>query len=61
MTQIDLRITGILAAKELRDATRNRWFALYSIAFGGLATALSYLALSGAGSYGVAGFGIYRG
>jgi len=54
---IDLRITKVLAIKELRDATRNRWFALYAIGFGGLATALSYLALSGAGSYGVAGFG----
>lgn len=46
-----------LAKKELRDALRNKWFVLYAIAFGALSLALSYLALSGAGIVGFAGFG----
>ena len=45
-----------LSAKELSDAWRNRWFVLYSVAFAGLALALAWLALSGAGTYGWAGF-----
>lgn len=47
----------ILAQKELRDARRNRWFVLYALAFAGLSLALAWLALSGAGNYGLAGFG----
>jgi Cu-processing system permease protein len=47
----------ILAQKELRDARRNRWFLLYAIAFAALSLALAWLALSGAGNYGLAGFG----
>jgi Cu-processing system permease protein len=46
-----------LTQKELRDARRNRWFILFSIAFAGLALALAWLALSGVGTYGLAGFG----
>ncbi len=46
-----------LAEKELRDARRNRWFILYTVAFAGLALMLAWLALSGVGTYGLAGFG----
>ena len=45
-----------LALKELRDAVRNRWLALYAFAFAGLALALSWTAMSGLGGYGLAGF-----
>jgi Cu-processing system permease protein len=47
----------ILAQKELKDARRNRWFILYAVAFAGLALALAWLALSGIGNQGLAGFG----
>jgi len=47
----------LLAQKELRDALRNRWFLLYTVAFVALALGLSYLALAGAGMVGFAGFG----
>jgi Cu-processing system permease protein len=47
----------ILVRKELRDAARNRWFLLYSIAFTILSLALAGLGLSAAGSSGLAGFG----
>ena len=46
-----------LVQKELRDAFRNRWFLLYAIAFAALSIALAWFSVSGAGSYGVAGFG----
>ena len=50
-------IIWTLAQKELRDALRNRWFVLYTLAFLVLALAFSYLALAGAGLVGFAGFG----
>ncbi len=46
-----------LIQKELRDAFRNRWFLLYAVAFAALSLALAWFSVSGAGSYGVAGFG----
>jgi Cu-processing system permease protein len=46
-----------LIQKELRDAFRNRWFLLYAVAFTGLSLALAWFSVSGAGSFGVAGFG----
>jgi Cu-processing system permease protein len=46
-----------LAQKEMRDALRNRWFLLYTVAFVGLSLAFSYMALAGAGIAGFAGFG----
>lgn len=46
-----------LAQKEMRDALRNRWFVLYTVAFIGLSLAFSYMALAGAGIAGFAGFG----
>jgi Cu-processing system permease protein len=54
---MDLTNILILTQKELRDALRNRWFALYALAFAGLSLALAGMAVSGAGSYGLAGFG----
>jgi Cu-processing system permease protein len=54
---MDLETVFILTQKELRDARRNRWFVLYAVAFTGLSLALAWLALSGAGNYGLAGFG----
>jgi len=54
---IDLANVYVLIQKELRDALRNRWFLLYAIAFAGLSLALAWLALSGAGNFGLAGFG----
>src|SRR5690554_3896657 len=54
---IDIENVIILAQKELRDARRNRWFLLYALAFAGLSLALAWMALSGAGNYGLAGFG----
>jgi Cu-processing system permease protein len=46
-----------LIQKELRDAFRNRWFLLYAVAFAALSMALAWFSVSGAGSFGVAGFG----
>ena len=54
---MDIENIFTLAQKEMRDALRNRWFALYTIAFAGLSLALAWMALSGAGQYGLAGFG----
>ena len=54
---MDLENIFILAQKELRDARRNRWFILYALAFAGLSLLLAWMALSGAGNYGLAGFG----
>src|SRR5512139_796119 len=47
----------IIAQKELRDALRNRWLWLYTVAFAGLALALSSVGMAGAGYGGFAGFG----
>lgn len=54
---MQLSIIWVLAQKELRDALRNRWFLLYTVAFIVLSLAFSYLALAGAGMVGFAGFG----
>jgi Cu-processing system permease protein len=54
---IDIANVYTLSQKELRDARRNRWFILFTVAFAGLALALAWLALSGVGTYGLAGFG----
>jgi Cu-processing system permease protein len=54
---MDLANILTITQKELRDARRNRWFILYAAAFAGLALALAWLALSGVGTYGLAGFG----
>lgn len=46
-----------LANHELRASLRNRWFLLYALIFAVLAVTLSTLSLSGAGMFGLAGFG----
>ncbi len=54
---VDLGNIATVTQKELSDARRNRWFVLYTVAFAGLTLALAWLALSGIGSGGLAGFG----
>ncbi len=54
---IDFENVYVLIQKELRDARHNRWFVLYTIAFAALSLALAWFALSGAGNFGLAGFG----
>ncbi len=54
---IDPRTVVPLVRKELRDALRNRWFLLYTLAFGALAVGLATLSQIGAGLSGFAGFG----
>lgn len=53
-------LSATLLQKELHDSLRNRWFVLYTVAFTVLALGLSFLALSGAGVVGFAGFGRTR-
>jgi Cu-processing system permease protein len=53
----DPRNVGIVAAKELRDAIRNRWFLLYAGIFTVLAVALSFLSSLGVSAYGQVGYG----
>lgn len=40
---IDIANVRIIALRELRDAVRNRWFIVFTVAFAGLALALSAL------------------
>ncbi|HJO60013.1 MAG: ABC transporter permease subunit [SAR202 cluster bacterium] len=47
----------VIARKELKDAMRNRWLALYASIFGTLSFSIAWLALSGTSSYGSIGFG----
>ena len=54
---MQLHTIWIIAQKELRDSLRNRWLWLYTIAFAGLALALSSVGMAGAGYGGFAGFG----
>jgi Cu-processing system permease protein len=54
---VDPRTLWPLVRKELRDSLRNKWFVLYTIAFGALAVALAYLSQLGTGYAGMAGFG----
>ncbi len=54
---MELRVITTLLQKEFRDSLRNRWFLLYTVAFGALSLGLSYFSLSGTGLYGFAGFG----
>ena len=53
----DPRNVAIVAAKELRDAVRNRWFLLYAGIFTVLSVALSFLSSLGAAAYGQVGYG----
>jgi Cu-processing system permease protein len=54
---IDFTNVLALTQKELADARRNRWLLMYAFAFAALSLALAWFALSGAGNYGLAGFG----
>lgn len=54
---MDLAAVGLIAGRELRDSLRTRWFALYTVAFLGLGTGLTYLASSLGGYSGLQGFG----
>jgi Cu-processing system permease protein len=50
------QITSV-AAKELRDSLRNRWFPLYAVLFAVLTSALAWISMAGSGMDGMAGFG----
>ena len=54
---IDLQTIATLSQKEIRDATKSRWLLMFGAGFTIIATALSWMALSGLGTFGVAGFG----
>lgn len=53
---IDLRNIQAIAGKELRDALRNRWFIIFTVAFAGLALALSALSQPGGSQLQIAGY-----
>jgi Cu-processing system permease protein len=54
---IDLQTVATLSRKEVRDAIKSRWLIMFGSGFAVIASALSWMALSGLGSFGVAGFG----
>ena len=54
---IELRIVGVVAAKTLRDAVRDRWFWLYCVGFALLAAGIALIALPDTGLTGDGGFG----
>jgi Cu-processing system permease protein len=54
---IDPRAVVVLAAKELRDARRGRWFLLYAVALAALGLLIAGLAVTQQGAWGLAGFG----
>ena len=51
------RIMATIAAKELRDTIKSRWFWLWTLAFAGLAAILVTVALPGSEIDGYSGFG----
>lgn len=46
-----------LAARELRDAARSKWFLLYTAAFVALGLGVSYVSAASSGGTGLSGFG----
>ncbi len=52
-----LRIIGTIAAREIRDAVRNRWLVAFAICYALLSAAISLLTRSAVGGAGAAGFG----
>jgi Cu-processing system permease protein len=54
---IDIQTIATLSRKEIRDATKSRWLLMFGAGFTVIASALSWMALSGLGTFGVAGFG----
>jgi Cu-processing system permease protein len=57
MNRFDPRNVIVIARKELRDALRSRWFALYALSFALLSLGLSALSLAGADLAGFSAFG----
>lgn len=53
----ELWVVRVLAAKEIRDALRDRWLWLYAASFALLATAISSIAVADSTNIGFAGFG----
>lgn len=53
----DRRLIGTIAAKEITDALRSRWFWMWTIAFSGLAGFMASVALPGAQVSGSGSFG----
>lgn len=51
------RSTLTIAARELRDAVRSRWFILYTASFAGLGLGVSFVSSAGAGATGLSSFG----
>lgn len=47
----------VIAARELRESVRSRWFLLYSIAFAALGLGVSFISGSGSQSLGLSGYG----
>ncbi len=52
-----IRNIATIAERELRDAMRSRWFALYTLTFAALGLGVSYVSAAGGGGAGLAGFG----
>lgn len=57
ISMIDFQTVATLSRKEVRDAAKSRWLLMFGGGFAVIASALSWMALSGLGSFGVAGFG----
>lgn len=54
---MELNIVSTVAGRELREALRNKWLAIFTLGFTGLAFALSRTSLASAGYAGLGGFG----
>lgn len=52
-----MRRVRLIAAREMRDAWRNRWFVLFTFAFALVAVGLSWLSTTGVVGVGFAGYG----
>lgn len=52
-----LRNVASIAARELRDAVRSRWFLLYTLGFAALGLGVSYISAASGGGTGLSGFG----
>lgn len=52
-----MRNLTLIAGREMRDAWRNRWFLLFTAAFGLVAVGLSWLSTTGVVGLGFAGYG----
>ena len=50
-------LVGVIAAKEIRDAVRSKWFWMWTVAFAGLAAFMASVALPGSQVTGYGSFG----